>query len=250
MTSRFLLALALTAVLVLSACGGQPGGSAETSPPDIAPADTSIGPPQTGMPSPDAPTVPPSGSVTEAELPAADDLQWTETTRWRTGDTTTGGGDDQVSACQQTRLESLGGDAIVVRDFTLGADAGKGASVAMSFASRELADQAYETLQGWLGDCEAVLTAQDRAGGRQTVSATAVPVAEGRAVVTEWAYTTTPDSGEFESQGLIQIDDRLNLTVMRVEGLDNNWDLAPGGPVGAVHPMVRSVPAIAATLAR
>lgn len=251
MTSRLLPALALTALMGLSACGGQASvPTAETPRPDSAPAATSIAPPQPGMPSPDAATAPPPGSVTEADLPAADDLQWTETTRWRTGDTTAGGGDDQVSACQQTRLESLGGNAIVVRTFALGDDAGQGASVAMSFDSRELADQAYDIAQGWLGDCEAVLTAQNRTGGRQTVSATPVPLQEGRAVVTEWAYSTAPDSGEFESQGLIQLEDRLNLTVMRVEGLDNNWDLALDGPVGAVHPMLRSVPAIAATLAR
>lgn len=251
MKSRLLPPLALAAVLALSACSGEPGTSPAPRT-EAAPADTSVLPPQTAEPSPDASTTPPGGAVTPANLPEADDLEWNEGTSWRAGATSVGGGSEQLSVCQQNSIESLGANAIHVRRFSMTGD-GEAVSIAMSFENEELAGQAYATAQDWFAACEPVLVAQQRTDGRQGIPETAVEVPDGRAQVTEWGYrsaTTDPDSLEFESQGLVQLSDRVSLTVMRIEGQDNNWDLEPGGPVGAVHPMIRSLPAVATKLAR
>ena len=242
MNLRLLPALVATAVLCLSACTTAP-----ESRPEAAPVDTSIMPPQTALPSPDATTASPIGSVTAANLPAASDLQWNEAATWKVDQTSTGGGGEQVLACQQNSIESLGASAIAVRTFTL-SDSGEGAAIAMSFDSHELADQAYATAGEWLIDCQQVLIAQGRTDGSRGIPLTAVDLPQGRAQMTEWSYrtdTTDPNNLQFESEGLIQVVDRVAMVMMRIEGQDNNWDLEPDGPTGAVHPMIRSLPAVA-----
>ncbi|WP_425309551.1 hypothetical protein AADG42_12560 [Ammonicoccus fulvus] len=254
MKPALLPGLALAAALGLAACSGAASGPDSTTSPGVAPVDTSIAPPQTGEASPDAPDAPYPGGVTEADLPADSELVWTPEIGWRTVETSEGGGTQQLSVCQQNRMESLGAKFIMVRTYALagdpntsGADA---AAIAMSFESKELADQAYATAQGWITECAATLEAQDRTEPRFAIEPMDVPVAGGRAQVSEWMYGTAADEGEFESQGLIQVGDRLELLVMRVQGQDNNFDTEPNGPVGLVHPMIRSVPAAAEKLAR
>lgn len=254
MKSPLIPGLALAAMLALAACSGTTSGADSTPRPDAAPVDTSIAPPQTGEPSPDAPDTPYPGGVTAANLPADSDLVWTPDIGWKTVETTEGGGTEQRSVCQQNRMESLGARFIVVRTYALGGDpstsGGDGAAIAMSFETKELADQAYATAQGWITDCAATLEAQNRTNPRFAIQPMTVPVPGGRAQVSEWMYGTAADAGEFESQGLIQVGDRLELLVMRVQGQDNNFDTQPKGPVGIVHPMIRSVPAAAEKLAR
>lgn len=244
MRTHLLPGLAVAAALVMTGCSA---GSAPVSQPP--PAETSVAAAPTELPSPDAPTTAPPGSVTADDLPAADDLVWNDRASWTVGATTEGGGTEQLFVCQQNSLESLGANAIQVRTYTLsGAD--PAVAIAMSFDSRELADQAYETVKTWNDDCLEVLDAQGRNDAKQTITALGVPIEGGRGHVTEWAYPRGEDNGEFESQGLYQIDDRIGLLAMRIEGQDNSWDTAPGGPVGEVHPIIRSLPAAAAKLAR
>ncbi|WP_432560482.1 hypothetical protein [Granulicoccus sp. GXG6511] len=256
MKSRLFPALAVAAVLALTACSGEPAAT-EAPRPEAAPVDTSVLPPQSGAPAPDDPTTPPAGAVTADNLPVAEDLQWNDTADWRTAETSVGGGTEQLSVCQQNSIESLGGNAVQVRTFTLspagGQADGEAVAVAMSFDSREFADQGYATAQEWLADCQRVLAAQERTDGRQVISPIEVSVPSGRAQVTEWSYqapSTGADSGEFESQGLVQQGDRVALVVMRTPGQDNNWDVEPGGPVGELHPMIRTLPAVADRLTR
>lgn len=248
MKSRLLPSLALAAVIALSACSGEPTTS-PTPRPAASPVDTSILPPQTAQPTPDARTTPPSGAVTADNLPDAASLEWNEASSWREVSTSSGGGREQLSVCQQNSMESLGANAIQVRTYSLSGDGGDAVAVAMSFDTAELAEQAYSTVQGWVADCTQVLQAQERTNASQGIPPTPVDITgEGQAQMTEWAYrspSTDPDNLEFESQGIVQADDRLGLLIMRIEGQDNNWDLEPGGPTGAVHPMIRNIPEVA-----
>ena len=255
MKPRLLPSLALAAVLSVSACAGEASDPQEAPRPEAAPVDTSIQPAPTGAPSPDAPTPPPGGAVTAANLPQAQDLQWSEETSWQVEETFTGGGTEQLSVCQQNSIESLGVNAIQVRTFTLGED-GEAVAIAMSFDGPGAAEEGYALAEEWVGDCEQVLAAQQRTDGRQHFPAAAVTLpalADGESQVTEWIYSP-PDSGghyaEFESQGLVRSGDRMAFVIMRVQGQDNSWDLEPGGPVGDVHPMIRSLPAVADRLAQ
>lgn len=249
--SLALASLTLTGAIALSACAGEPDTS-PTPRPAATPVDTSLLPPPSVQPSPDARTTPPSGSVTADNLPEAASLEWNEASTWRALETRAGGGTEQLSVCQQTRLESLGANAIQVRTYSLSGDGGDGVAIAMSFDDRALADQAYGTVQDWVADCRQVLQAQERTDGSQGIAPTPVDVpGEGRAQVTEWAYrspSTEPGNLEFESQGLVQTGDRLGLLIMRIEGQDNNWDVEAGGPTGAIHPMIRNIPAVADSL--
>ncbi|MDO5681376.1 MAG: hypothetical protein Q4G46_00930 [Propionibacteriaceae bacterium] len=255
MKTPLLPALALAAVLAVSACGSPNAAPQEAPRTAAAPADTGILPPQTAEPSPDPSTPAPSGAVTEANLPDAQDLHWNDGASWRAAATTTGGGTEQLSVCQQNSMESLGANAILVRTFTFTGN-GDAVAVAMSFDSRAGAEEAYAVAQEWMADCQGVLVAQKRTNGSQGIPPTPVALPQstaGKAQVTEWGYrtaSTDPANLEFESQGLAQVNDRLALVFMRSEGQDSNWDLSPGGPVGSVHPMIRSLPAVAAKLTR
>jgi hypothetical protein len=197
--------------------------------------------------SPDAPA--PEVVVTDADLPTAQDLVWNDGASWTAGETREGEGTERITACQQNRLDSLGPTAVWVRTFDLSGDGGSGAAVAMSFESTALADQAYGTLQDWTANCTTALQAQNRTDARQAIPAQPIPVPDGRAQFTEWVYGIGPDLGEFESQGVYQVGDRVGLLVMRIQGQDNNWDLEPDGPVGMLHPQIRSVPPAAEKLA-
>lgn len=254
MKSPLLPGLALAAVLALSACSGATSGSDPGERPGVAPVDTSIAPPQTGEASPDAPDAPYPGAVTEADLPADTDLVWTSEIGWKTVETSEGGGTEQRSVCQQNRMESLGAKFLLTRTYALGGDpntsGGDAAAIAMSFETEELADQAYATAQGWITECAATLEAQNRTNPKLWIDPREVTVPGGRAQMSEWSYGIGGDEGEFESQGLIQVGDRVELLVMRIQGQDNNFDTEPNGPVGDVHPMIRSLPTAAEKLAR
>lgn len=216
--------------------------------PQATAVDTSIAAPQIALPSPDAPTTPPAGAVTAADLPSEQDLVWSPQARWIAGTTTSGGGTEQLSVCQQNRLESLGANSLQTRAFTL-TSGGTATAIAMSYDSTAVADQAYATVQEWVDDCTEVLQAQGRRDGRKTVPVTTISLEGGRAQMSEWAYAAG-NAGQVESQGLFQVGERVGVLVMRIEGQDSNWDLSPGGPVGMVHPMIRSVPPAAQKLAR
>ena len=76
----------------------------------------------------------------------------------------------------------------------------------------------------------------------------------GTAVMSEWAWwdPEADPGGEMatiESQGVIQVDDRVELLVMSTQGMDSNWALSPDDGTGLpVHPMVDSMPKAAERL--
>lgn len=233
----------LATALAVAGCTTNP-----FNPPPPADSPGAYPPPETATPTaPDAPS--PAAAVTEADLPAAEDLQWNDEAQWTAGDTASGGGTEAVSVCQQNQLPTLGANTVWVRSFDLSEGDGSGAAVAMSFDTTALADQAYATIQDWTANCTETLQRQGHSDGRQAIPATPITVPDGRAEFTEWSYPTAADDGVFESQGLYQTDDRVGLLVMRIDGQDNNWDLEPDGPVGALHPQIRSVPPAAQKLA-
>lgn len=241
--------LVLVAALAVAGCTTNPFNPPPPadSPGAYPPATAAPGQeaPPTTPASPDAPAPP----VTEADLPTAADLVWNEGVQWTAGETTSGSGAGPVSVCQQNQLETLGANAVWVRSFEQ-SDNGAGAAAAMSFDTTALADQAYATLQNWTTDCAAALQRQGHTDGQQGIPVTPITVPNGRAQFTEWSYrTTASEDSEFESLGLYQVGDRVGLLMMRIRGEDNNWDLEPDGPVGELHPQIRSVPPVAAKLA-
>lgn len=205
--------LIVPCLLAVAGCTGGPGDQSSQAPRPSAgeisqaPADSAspgaVQTPVAGNASPAPSTRPPTGAVTAAALPTGAEL-----TGWREGATGTGGGTDQLSACQRNRWESTGATGIVHRSYTRGADTA--AAVALSFDTAELAEQAYQTTRSWFADCTAPLSAR---GGqaRQVTPARPAEVAGGQAEVTEWAWA----GDQREAQGLVRLGNRVEVLAIR-----------------------------------
>lgn len=50
--------------------------------------------------------------------------------------------------------------------------------------------------------------------------------------------------GTFQAIGTVVNADRVAYVVMNTVGMDNNWDDEPDGAVGALHPMIRTLPKV------
>lgn len=238
------LSAALAATTGLAACSQQteaPGGGKVDEP---QPSENIT--PHSEVPSADPTTAPPSGALTEAQLPTGAELAWHEFGDWTAGDTHTGSGNEQLSMCQVNKFESTGANAIQVRTFTRAE--GKAVAAAMSFDTPELAEQARNTLAGWVDSCPEMLGERGMSGVKPTFSHQAVEVANGKAEASELGWNDN-GAGTFESIGITGTGSRVEWVAMTVKGEDSNWDTEPGGPVGAVHPMIRSLPEVTLKLA-
>lgn len=242
-TAALCLSVALAATTGLAACSEQteaPGGGKADEP---RPAENIT--PHSEVPSADPTTAPPAGALTEAQLPTGAELAWHEFGDWTAGDTHAGSGNEQLSMCQVNKFESTGANAIQVRTFTR--PEGKAVAAAMSFDTPELAEQARTTLAGWVDKCPQMLEARELDSVKPTFHQ-AVPVGDGRAEASEIGWSDN-GTGTFESVGITTTGSRVEWVTMTVEGEDSNWDTGPGGPVGAIHPMIRSLPEITRKLA-
>lgn len=241
---RRFAALVLLTTVGLTACSQDsevPGGGKVDEP---QPTENIT--PHSEAPSPDPTTAPPAGALTEAQLPTGAELAWQQPGDWTAGDTHAGSGGEQLSMCQVNKFESTGATAIQVRTFTR--PEGKAVAAAMSFDSPELAEQARATLAGWVDSCPEMLTARGMQNIKPTFTHHTVPVDGGTAEASELGWSDG-GAGTFESIGITSAGDRVEWLTMTVTGEDSNWDTEPGGPVGTVHPIIRSLPAVTKKLA-
>lgn len=237
--------VALALLIGLSACTESsevPGGGPVDEP---VPAESVV--PHSEAPSADASTAPPSGAVTEAALPTGAELAWLEFGDWTVADTHAGSGNAQLSKCQVNKFESTGANAIVVRTFTA-PDGSQAVAAAMSFDSPELTDQAAQTLAGWVDSCEEMLGSGGMSQIKRTFTHEQVRVDGGSAEASEIGWDDQ-GTGTFESIGITSTDTRVEWVTMTVTGQDSKWDTTPDGPVGQLHPMIRSLPEVTKKLA-
>lgn len=237
--------------LLLSGCAG---GETETEPPENtntapAPSDepTEADPtsdPGTGTETPagDPETTAPAQELTEEAMPTADDLEWHEPGDWQIDDTEDDPTADLTDTCQQGEWADTGTEQIIGRSYLLtdgDPEFDRTHAVVLQYDDEEAARTAYETIRGWTRDC-----ADDDVEGIPNAQ-TPVEVSEGEAEFSEW--TKLDESGQFgvfSMIGVTQRENRVAWVVMEIAGQDNSWDYEEGGEVGALHPMIRSLPKV------
>lgn len=135
---------------------------------------------------------------------------------------------------------------ILVRHYVSGDRSVNAYAVVFGFETPEQAVAARKLIRtDWYPGCAARLVAAGKAGATQTKAYT-IPLSGKAAQVMDpvdgasfrqVAYPVSgSDTSVFEEATIIQAGSRLEWVVYNVRGADNNWDTAPGGPVGAVYP--------------
>ena len=191
----------------------------------------------TGGPAEDG--IDPAGSpVSEANLLSDDDTVYSEGADWVTTDTYAGDGQSAFNVCARSSVSDLGATSAVRRDYELRGTGGEPApgdvasGVVAEFASEAEAQAAYETIAGWVADCEQPLPDSDRYdfGGADPV---AVPV-PGEAQLLYSTYGPVAeeidpygDLSYIMETGLVRSGDRISVLTTTVVGQDYNFFVTP-----------------------
>lgn len=204
----------------------------------------------TRTPTPSAtPTASPSSStqqpLTEASLPRASDLAWHRFGDWTPTSTWTGSGQATVNRCQLDTFESLGADQVYVREYKMGSD--YASAVVLQFGSEAEFEAGGEGLEHWFATCPSRLKKQGAHGVSMDSHAVGTT---GRFSEVSFISSDNPDESIFLASGVTAdtASLRMALVTMETHGKDNNWDYEPNGPVGAMHPMFRTLPKVAERL--
>ena len=226
--------------------GPEPVGT----PSSAVPAPTSSAP--STSPSEDSPADPPAArELRLANLPTESDLEWHGPGDWKTTDTYSGIGGQDISRCFAPGPASL---PAFRRDFRLADSAGdRAGAVVLEFADAEAAETAYATivragtrLPDPTGETGSPADQRRATGCRSSCPAAAAQFIQ---TSTEVLDEPTSDDTHFGDYGVVRIGDRLAVVAMDTVGLDSNWSYAENDPTGlAMHPMFRTLPKVAARL--
>ena len=208
--------------------GPEPVGT----PPSAVPAPTSSTP--STSPSEDSPVDPPATrGLRLANLPTESDLEWHGPGDWKTTDTYSGIGAQDISRCFAPGPESL---PAFRRDFRMAGSAGDQAgAVVLEFADAEAAETAYATIVRTGRDCRTPL---EKLGHQRISLGDWLPVelAGGEAqfiqTSTEVLDDPTSDETHFGDYGVVRVGDRLAVVAMDTVGLDSNWSYVENDPTG------------------
>lgn len=184
---------------------------------------------------------PAGGTLSESNLPRSQDMAWHSLGDWKTTSTWSGSGQATVNRCQATTFEKLGASQVFVREFSMGSD--YASAVIMQFDDPASMDAALEGIKYWMTSCPERLSKQGIKGA--TSSSHQVSNSESFSELS-FPDPDNADSGIFQATGVATDTDRLRaaFVTMETHGQDNNWDYEPNGPVGAMHPMFRTLPRV------
>ena len=223
--ARLLGALGLA--LTLTACSGsglEPVATAATQAASIP----------SGTPDPSTSTP----ALSAASVPTEADLEWHKPGDWFIVSDQAGEGRSPSSACQQGSLGLLPGAGDMWNAQYVMGEHENARVLVVDFDAPGSAVAAYDTITGWSANCDPAPS-----------STSTVATLAGRASFVEVTLpgpetSQTQGSGTFQSIGTVVNDDRIAYVVMTITGMDNTWDYAPDGPVGAMHPMFRTLPKV------
>ena len=174
-------------------------------------------------------------ALTDADLPAGSELPgFNEITGWKASDAYPTGGDGLVTACQQESLAGLGAEEIRIRNYRQTTEyppgttpdpaarlAHTGISIAR-FADEAAAQEAFETVRGWIEQCHGGGDAVHELGG------VASDEGEGQAwLVTYPVEAGEPDIGVLDGEAVGVAGNRIVLIGQTQRGQDYNY---PDGP--------------------
>lgn len=228
-------AVALACLLVI-------GGITATT---LLPARRADGPPSFAG----TPASTPATSLTTDNLPSASQIKWNEAVVFRIGDTWTDDRDFRPSACMQAKLDTLGAIGLLNRTYPAKNSDNLTASVqVLECGTEQEARTAESTIRSWAEGCA------DLAGplhpGAETTDIHPVDTDDGQGYFTELMYPAKGDLTSFDSLGWYRTGRRLAVVTFTSTMIDHNYDLKPGGPVGVLHEMIQTLPAVADRLAR
>lgn len=247
---------AVAACAVIGLAGGavltQVTGSTSQTPPPVASGPTAV-------PLPRPSTASPVRTLSSANLLRAADVPPWRGRVLEVAPDGTGRAVDEVSACVPDGISVLGATDTAARDFRYPAEQRPAfQTVALQFVDTDAAQQAEQTLSGWVEDCGDTLEGRgatllnDR--GSEWVDVTTPPGTSGRFVDLDVyrEQAQTGEDGVFESLGVTRVGDRLMLTVRLVSSTEDYVSLE--GEAGAVdgmpvHPQYGLVRAAAERLA-
>lgn len=242
---RTVAGLCLSVVAVTAtACGTSKDPAADPSEPipseDITPVAE--------MPDPDPTTPAPEDAVTPDDLPPADEITWNGEPVF-TAAAEPPAVHEQFSRCQPNTLAYLGPNATVTQRYTADDPAGPVATVvAMSFNDEAAATEAREEIGRWIDDCATILSTSRQADApKRLIDNEPVEIDGGTGVLNQWSWEAAqPDPAEgFESEGVIQIGNRVALATMATSAEPGDWSLDPGDTGRPLHPMVAAMRTVA-----
>ncbi|MEL4357133.1 MULTISPECIES: hypothetical protein [unclassified Luteococcus] len=162
---------------------------------------------------------------------------------------------EPFSMCQ-VDIKDLAHKNLTVRHFTSSDGSTSAYAVVFGYDTAEQAVAARRVLRGWYTGCAARLQAAGKPDAKQTGAFT-IPLS-GRAgqlvdpvdgaSFRQVSHAVEGGTGVFEEATVIQAANRLEWVVYTVQGSDNNWDTAAGGPVGAIYPGIAHAQSWADTL--
>ena len=239
-TARLLAALGLT--LTLTACNqsGEPGATTSTQAESTQAESTQAGSTQSAS----IPTGTPGASASAAALsvanvPTEDDMEWHKPGDWSIVGDQAGEGRSPASACQKGSFALLAGAGDMRNAQYVMGESENATALVIDFDSPESASAAYDTITGWSKGCDPAPSSTapvDTATGEGEASFVEVTL--------PGPETSQTDMGTFQAIGTVVNGDRVAYVVMTITGMDNNWDYAPNGAVGAMHPMFRTLPKV------
>lgn len=229
--ARLLAALGLT--LTLTACnqsGVEPDATSSTQAASI---------PTTGAPTgtPDASAS--TAALSAANVPTEDDMEWHKPGDWSLVGDQAGEGRSPSSACQKGSFAVLAGAGDMRNAQYVMGESENATALVIDFDSPDSASAAYDAITGWSNNCDPAPSST-----AQVDTATGEGEASFVEVTLPGPETSQTDMGTFQGIGTVVNGDRVAYVVMTITGMDNNWDYAPNGAVGAMHPMFRTLPKV------
>lgn len=185
-------------------------------------------------------------AITEANLPAAADLEWRTAGEWQEQPGSGDFGDQPPSVCLPSVTVLANPTTLLRRDYVL-PNLGHGTALVVDYATDAEAEAAYAELGAGVRDCPAMLRQQ----GYLQPSPVAVrpfPLPEG--IVAEHLkleYQERQGKPSTESIGLIRAGNRVLMLSMVTPAADTSWAKSPEGQ-SQDHPMLRTIPTAAGKL--
>ncbi len=200
---------------------------------------------------------PPTSTIKKGSLVAAQASDLYYHTRGEFTVTDEFAGLGQNSPVSAFPTDDYGAQGVFVRDFVRTQKDVEVRTATYRFRSADEAKAAYAKLVSYVTEYPASQVGGEyewdvKGSDFHPVDLSSVDAASKQATFTTIVYSgigSQHGKGMFEDVGIVQVGPYVEFVGYHYEGLDSNWDYEPGSPVGALHPLVRSLPLVAARLA-